>query len=274
MEYVEFLRVRRVCSIFASCVAVIAIFAIATMIYSSIGTTGTGESVGVTIGDATDMKHHKLTSYLQTQSIPLGLLLGFAGYVAIVVATVFASSLNKENDGLDYVFVKPIRREIIAMRYAATDAVGILAMFAFTIVAELVSLAIAHLFGRIVIDAHAFWVGALGLGVAFMWYGILQAITATYRGKGGTIVAFSWGFFILLTSAGYFTFLGPLFLGLVHVLNFVNPIAYFSQLVSHGGDYKANSVLGLGLEARVLVVWAIALVGTTIAANVWKRVEA
>ena len=274
MEYVEFLRVRRVFVIFATIIVVIAILVIASIMYSSFETSVSGGSAGVIISNTSHNGRHKLSSYLQTQTIPLGLLVGIAGYVAIVVATVFASNLNKENDGLDFVFVKPIRREILAMRYIAIDAVAIVAIFSFTIAIELVSLAITHLFDRIVIDSPAFWVGGLGLGVAFMWYGILQAVTATYPGNGRTIVGFSWGFFLILVGTGSLTMLGPIFLGIVHVLNSVNPIAYFSQLVSHGSTYEVNSVLGLGLEARVLVVWTIALTGMAIAAISWKRVEA
>ena len=274
MEYVEFLRVRRVLTIFATFVAVIAILAIATIVYSSIATTGKDTFVIGSIGDKSPTESHKLSSYLQALPIPLGLLLGIASYVAIVVATVLASSLNKENDGLDFVFVKPIRREIIAMRYFATDIVGILAIFAFTIAAELISLALTHLIYRVSIDARAFWVGGLGLGVAFMWYGILQAVTATYKGKGGTIVGFSWGIFGVLAGVGSLTMLGPIFLGIVHTLNFVNPIAYFSSLVSSGSTYKVNSVLGGPLEAHACIVWVIALGAMAIATISWKRVEA
>lgn len=273
MEYVEFLRVRRVLTIFATFVAVIAILAIATIIYSSIATTGKDTLVGVSIGDKSPMESHKLSPYLQALPIPLGLLIAIASYVAIVVATVFASSLNKENDGLDFVFVKPIRREIIAMRYFATDIVGILAIFAFTIAAEFISLALSHLSHRISIDARAFWVGGLGLGVAFMWYGILQAVTATYKGKGGMIVGFSWAIFGVLTGAGSLTVLGPIYLGIVHTMNFANPLAYLSSLASNGSTNNVGSVLGGSLEAHACIVWVIALGAMAIAAISWKRVE-
>lgn len=274
MEYVEFLRVRRVFTIFAASVAVIAILAIATIVYSSVGTTGKDTYVGFSIGDKLPTESHKLSSYLQALPIPLGLLVAIASYVAIAVATVFASSLNKENDGLDFVFVKPIRREIIAMRYFATDIVGILAIFAFTIATELITLALTHLFQRISIDARAFWFGGLGLGVAFMWYGILQAVTATYKGKGGAIVALSWAIFGGLTGAGSLTMLGPIYLGIVRTLNFANPLAYLSSLVSNGSTYNVGSVLGGPLEAHACIVWVIALGAMAIAAVSWKRVEA
>ena len=135
-------------------------------------------------------------------------------------------------------------------------------------------LALLHALDRIVVDAQAFWIGALGLGVAYMWYGVLQAVTASYRGKGGTIVGFSWGIFGVLVGVGSLTFLGPIFVGIVHVLNLVNPIAYFSGLFSRGNSYEIYSVLGIPLEVRACAAWAIALVGIMIATFSWRRVEA
>lgn len=274
MEYVEFLRVRRMFTIFASVVSAIAILVFASIVYSWFIATSKGH-VGISFSDTSHLKHRDLNEYLQTVTIPLGLLLGIASYVTIVFATFLSSSLNKENDGLDFVFVKPMRREVIAVRYIATDIVGILAIFAFALVAlEIVPLALLHVVDRIVVDARAFWVGGLGLGVAFMWYGILQAVTATYRGKGGTIVGFSWGVFGLLTGIGSITLLGSTLLNIVHVLNLVNPIAYFSGILSHGKGYEIDSVLGIPLEGRVFMVWAIACVSIAIATFSWRRVEA
>ncbi len=271
MEYVEFLRVRRAFTIFALIVVAFALIVIASAVYSSIGKG----HVLVEFGDTPNAKSHDLATYFKTLTIPLGLLLGLAGYIAIVFASVLASSLNKERDGLDYVFVKPIRREEMALRYIATDIVGIVAIFASSVVIELATLAVMHVFDRIVIDSRAFWVGGLGLGVACMWYGILQAVTATYRGKGSTIVGISWGIFGLLVGIGSITALGPVFSNFVHTLNLINPIAYFSRIVSGGGGTSdVDAVFGLSLEARVCFVWAIAWAGMAIAAFSWRRVEA
>ena len=273
MEYVEFLRVRRVFTIFALFVAVIMLLVIADIVFTWIQ-GGSISSFGLSTHDTSHRNHSNLFTYSATSRVPLSILLGIASYMAIVVATQFASSLNKENDGLDYVFVKPVRRELMAMRFIAIDIGGILAIFAFTFAAELVPLALLHAVDRIVIDARAIWICGLGLGVAFMWYGVLQAVTASYRGKGGTIVAFSWGIFVALAGLGYVSALGPIVLGVVHVLNFVNPIAYFSGIVSHVGTFDIDSVLGIPIVARVPIVWAIAFLSLAIAAISWKRVEA
>lgn len=274
MEYVEFLRVRRVFTIFASLVMAIAIVVFASIIYSSMNDTANGH-VSVSIGTTTHIEHIGFGTYFRTLKIPLGLLLGVASYVAIVFATILASSLNKENDGLDYVFVKPIRRETIAMRYLATDTAAIFAIFTFVVVVlELVPLALLRVLDRVVVDAQAFWVGGLGLGVALMWYGILQAVTATYRGKGATIVALSWGVFGVLVGISSLTMLGPIVLGIVHVLNLVNPIAYFSGILNRGDMYEIDSALGIPLEVRACIAWVIAFTGMALATSTWKRVEA
>jgi len=38
---------------------------------------------------------------------------------------------------------------------------------------------------------YAFGVLFLALGFSLLWYGVLQVVTAGYRGRGGTFVGFS-----------------------------------------------------------------------------------
>lgn len=270
MEYVEFLRVRRVITIFALFVTVISLLVMASIVVAWV--RGGFISFFITTHDMAHPTHHNLV--MASSSFPLSTLLGIASYLAIVVATQLGSSLNKENDGLDYVFVKPVAREVIALRYMAMDIGGILAIFAFTFVAELAPIALSHDLDHIVFDARAFWFCGLGLGVAMMWYGVLQAVTASYPGKGGTIVGLSWAVFVVLAGLDFVSALGPIVLGVVHVLNLVNPIAYFAGSVSHIRTYDADWVLGLPLEARACIVWTIAMLSLALAANSWKRVEA
>ncbi|GAC1544562.1 MAG: hypothetical protein NVS3B16_12700 [Vulcanimicrobiaceae bacterium] len=271
MDYVEFSRVRRALAIYTILVAIGAIIAIASIHAASVANFG--GHVSIVIDQQSERKLSPQDAMAQLR-FPLGLILGLCGYCAVVMATIFASSLNKENDGANFVFVKPISRERLALRYMAIDAAGILGAFAIACLATFVSLAVLGMLDRVVGDPRAFWVGGLGLGIAFMWYGIMQALTAAYRGKGGTIVGFSWMVFGILVGVPSWTFSGPVAAGIARALNLFNPIAYFSGLVAskHGGA-TAESVTGLALEPRVAIVWAIAFVACALATQIWKRVE-
>lgn len=170
-------------------------------------------------------------------------------------------------------FTKPISRERLALQYMAIDAAGILSAFALACGAIFGAVAALGFMGRIYGDTQALWIGGLGLGIAFMWYGIMQAVTASYRGKGGALVGWSWAVFGVLGFAQSATYLGPIVGAGVRVINLFNPIAYFSGLVSSGRTASAQSVLGLALEPRVAIAWCIALVGCALAIRIWKRVE-
>ncbi len=250
MEYVEYLRVRKAFFVFAVIVAAVTVLIVVSVFAATHGALG---------GHVVVNGRHVGASEMQSPPIPLGVLLGIAGYAAVVFATICASSLNKEHDGLNFVFVKPVPRSVLALRYVAVDAAGILAAFAYALlVIEVFPLASFGLLRDVYVDGRAWWVGGLGLGVAFMWYGLLQAITVQYRGKGGTIVGFSWAFFAIMVTVPALTFLGPIVGKLVFVIELFNPLAYFTAIADHPSGYLVSSILGFALETRVALVWAIA----------------
>lgn len=271
MDYVEFARVRRALTIYAIIIALAAIVTTASI--DAAASPDFSGHVSIVI-DSQTKDTISARDALGHFAIPLGMVFAIAGYCAVVMATIFASSLNKENGGANFVFVKPISRERLALQYMAIDATGIVIAFAIACLATFGTLAGIGKLDRIALDGDAVWIGALGLGIAFMWYGIMQAVTASYRGKGGGLVGWSWVVFGVLVAAPSATFLGPAVLALVRVLNVFNPIAYFSALVSSGSTVTVQSVLGIGLEARVAIAWCIAAIACALAINIWKRVEA
>ncbi len=271
MDYVEFTRVRKAITIFATVIALATIVAIFSIHAASVGTLDGHATLVIDSGKPQTLSAREALAHL---SVPLGLILGIAGYCAVVMATVFASSLNKENDGAHFVFVKPIARERLAFAYFAIDAAGIVSAFAIGCIGGFGTLAALGLLGHLTTDANSYWIGALGIATAFMWYGILQAITAGYRGKGGSLVGGSWAVFGGLTALPAATFLGPGVVQIAKILNVFNPIAYFSGLVSSSRGVSVESLIGLPIEARVFVALGFAIVGCAVSIRQWKRVEA
>ena len=163
-------------------------------------------------------------------AVPLGVLFGIAGFVAIGFATILGTSLNKENTLGGFAFTKPISRERLALTYFAVDAGGIVAMFLYVVLFEFIELAILGIGDRVVVDPNAFAVLAIGLGAAAMWYGLLQAVTSALRFPGGMFIGIGWGVFITLIPLSLFMGFGPVFHALVMALNYLNPLAYYSGL--------------------------------------------
>jgi len=272
MDYVEYARVRRALVIFTIVVASIAIVTIiGPHIVSSVA-GGAGSWTKVRIYT----KHSRsMGDALAHVGVPLALLLGIAGYGAIAFSTFLASSLNKENAFASFVFTKPVSRQRLALSHMAIDTLGIVSAFAIACVA-IVSTSIASgWFDRITFDPSALWIVLLELGVAFMWYGILQAITASYRGKGGSLCGWSWALFGIAMTLNQATFLGPILGPLVRAFNFVNPLAYAPSIIDdHRGGAVVSTYMGASLGTPSAIAWAIACIACVLAIVLWKRVEA
>ncbi len=274
MSFVEFLRVRRAFYIYAAIVA-----AIMAIIVISIHFAGHGANVHISVGTGGDVgpgTHARGRAQHGIDSIPLGLLLGLAGYFSAAFGTVLASSLNRENER-GFAFTKPVSRARLALSYMAVDVVGIVAAYVYALfVFCLPPLASIGLLRAIVRDSHALGILFLVLGFSLLWYGVLQAVTAGYRGRGGKFVGFSWIVFLVLVQLASVNVLGPIFHGIVMLLNIVNPFAYVTGITSHsnlGGDTIVNSVFPLSIEARAAITWCLAAAGCAVAIAAWKRVE-
>lgn len=251
MEYVEFRRARKSLTIFAF-VAV-------------------GLLILVFVGNAIWSVGHGGVTHVR---VSLGSIFGIAGYCAIVCATALSTSLSKENDGVDFVFTKPISREHLALRYMAIDAGAILIAFVGACVVAFGTLAALGLLGHLTSDGQPYWIGALGLGIAFMWYGLLQAATASFTGNKGMLVGGIFAIFGVFGGLSSVSFGGPAAHAVLHVLNVFNPLAFSFALVETLGFTTVGSVIDLPIAPCVAVASAFGALGCVIAIQLWKRVEA
>ena len=260
MAYVEFLRVRHALIVYAAIVLTLAAAFVVSFDLTFAGRTGS---------DA-----------LRNVHVPLGLLLGIAGYASVAFATVLAASLNADRGG--FAFTKPVSRARWAASYMLVDVAAILAAYTVALAgAVLLPLMTIGLIAHVYVDPHAAGIGLLGFGIALMWYGLLQAATVAYPGSGGRIVGLSWGAFFMLVTLPGATFLGPAFHAVVTALNVVNPVAYFSSLTSGANDSNstrasyavARSVFAWSTEARAATTLAIGLAACALAAALARRVE-
>jgi hypothetical protein len=192
---------------------------------------------------------------------------------------VIGTSLNKENDGVEMVWTKPIERGLLAVRYIALDFGAILAAYAVAVVLCLLALGSFGLLKYLVVDDRTLPTLIIGLGVAIMWYGLMQALSSWQRGgRGGMIIGLSWAAAFVLASLAEATAGGglPLLHSLVIALDVVNPLAYFSSYALSGYGAHVSPVLPqalAGTTMRELATWSIGIVCCAAAVAGWKRLE-
>ncbi len=203
-----------------------------------------------------------------------GILFGVGGYSAMIFGTVIAPSLNKENDGVEMVWTKPIARERIAVSYVLADLIGIVVAGTIAMAVMIAHMMIVHHQFSFAADPRGASIGILALGVAFMWYGLLQVATCWYSGRAGMVVGLSWGVFAILAGLSHVP--PGAFHTLVMLLNVINPLAYLTSInitLSNPAGYVETSVFSFELGTRIVIVWIIAFASMAGAVFAWRRLE-
>jgi len=250
MVYVEFLRVRRTLTWHVGILAAITLL----ILYF-------GHDTMVNVNG-----HSELVSGM---TVPLGQLSVVAMFFATIYASSLGSSLNRENQVRDISWTKPIPRGLLAAQYIVTDVAAIALLFALTMLAVIV--AILRLQFVPVFDATLVPQLALGLGVAVMWYALIQLITFWFppgaRSAGGILwpVAFV---AIALAKAP-----GPLGIA-ARALDVINPIAYLDGVISTSTGVHQESLWQWPVEDRALIVWLFAALFCAIVIALWPKKEA
>jgi len=185
--------------------------------------------------------------------------------------------LNKENDGVEMVWTKPVARERLAAAYIAADLVAIAASYVIALALALLLIASLGQLGAIQPDEKWIQTLLLTFGIAFMWYGMLQALTSWQIGRGGISIGLSWALFsFVLPAVIILTMRTPGLHEIVLALSLLNPLAYLSSSSSHihigisagGQTYVPNDVW-----VRISMTWGLGVLGSLIAITGWKRLE-
>jgi hypothetical protein len=191
-------------------------------------------------------------------------------FASLAFATGVGTSLNREHETAALSWTKPQRRSLSAIQLFLVDLGGIgifyLISWAFIVLALIMFRA------RPAVDADFPTMLLLTLGIPVMWYGLAQAATggAPIAGRG-IVAGFLWPVALGLSVLRWIG--GPIG-NVLHVLNVINPLAYFSSLRTTPHGVVVSAFWMYDIQSRVLVVWllAIALLGVT--TFVWTRREA
>ena len=140
----------------------------------------------------------------------------------------------------------------------------------------LVPFAEVGLLGRISFEPASLAPVAIGLGIAFMWYGLIQAVTATLRGGAGLVLGLSWGVFGVFQALQNLTTdqVPDVVVFLIHAFNVINPFMYLSEAFGGFHDKPGHDQpLDPQYLQSLAIVWLVAIVALAIATVQRKRME-
>jgi hypothetical protein len=273
MAFVEFLRVRNALKIFAIIVACIVLSVDFSIWYGIQHSHGLHHHFHGTLQES-DSSPQQITSLSDLHfDIPLSIILGTAGFAAMIFATIVTTSFNRENGRGGFAFTKPISRERLGLTYIGIDLAAMATAFAFVVALGFVSLAFFGIAGKVRIDPLAFDIAADGFGAAFMWYALLQAVTAMRVSGGGLILGLSWPFFLLALGMYNFDLFGPIFHAAVAAVDLLNPLAYFGFSSHSDENVQLTNIFGFSPATCIAITWSVAVAACGVAIAGWKRLE-
>jgi hypothetical protein len=266
MIYVELLRAYRALAVFTVVIAACTLLAVA----------GVAQARG-----------HIVVEDTHGGGIAVAALVIGAVYVGLAVAIALGNTLNRESATVAIAWTRPIPRRRTALEFVAVDLAAIAIAIAIVFAALVAILAAAGILSLVHNTRGLLESVVAGVGMAFMWYGLLQAATAGLDPRrGGAIRGLSAPVFVIL--AGLMTLrLPPALHGIIVAINVVNPFAWYSGTSPHGvgifigtgssaaAQMQAHRLFSGVPEPLALVVpWIIGAIAVALAIRLWTRREA
>jgi hypothetical protein len=204
-------------------------------------------------------------------NIPWVALLGGAGVVAAVLATVLGSTLATENDHLEVAWTRPRSRTQYATALMIVDGIGIVIaqLIAFALVATAVAVFAKE--SKLISGADDALNVVRFLLFPLAWYGLIVAFSAQMRGRAGMVQGLIWPIALALAALTAAP-LPDIWHRIFATINMINPMAYITY-----HEHGAQIITGSALPNVVLGVTALALmvVASWFAATYqWRRLQA
>lgn len=211
------------------------------------------------------------------QDVLMDPMLILASVPALVMASMLAGTLNRDQSHLAYVWTRPIPRARIALTYVLIDAAAILLSYGFVVAVVMAVLAVPPQ-NHVIPDADTGAILARSILVPLMIYAIVEIATSWIPQRFQSAIGIFWGAAwatLILAELNL-----PFPLGqLLRLLNLLNPIAYFPSYQGHGvnvqmGPEELPHIPTIAFDLQTLLGYAICLVALIVATYNWKRMEA
>jgi hypothetical protein len=207
------------------------------------------------------------------QDVSFDGVLIFAGFFAMIMASMLGATLNRDGSHLPYIWTKPVARERIALTYMAIDVLTILASFGVIVAVCSIVLAIPPQ-NPLKFDDLTGAILARTLAVPLMLYGIIEVSTSWTPMRLGAAGGIIWPVSLAVEFLAAINLpfpLGQIF----YVINVFNPIAYLSGL--HGSSHvqvTPSEALPFDFTTQTILAFCIFVAGCVIATYNWKRMQA
>ncbi|HTJ28602.1 MAG TPA: hypothetical protein VMA36_20785 [Candidatus Limnocylindria bacterium] len=267
MEYVEYLRDRRILRNYAIVLLAGFVLGMASLIS---GTHGTIRIQG--------------TSHRGT--IDVSGVLAACSFLTFIIATVVAPGLAAQVSTLAIAWTRPLSRAAVAWRFIVVDLAAIVTAYLMVLATVLLFVAVFHSLVTVQLqdtgsaaslndlmsvrfDApQMVAVAARGFGCTLMWYGLVTLVSVRFPERCGMIAGLSWVAFLVLGGLWNASF-PPLIHGLIVALNYLNPIAYFGNF---GSDVQ-QQIIPLSGTLRTLIAWCIGIAALAGTIRLWSTRE-
>lgn len=200
--------------------------------------------------------------------------------IALIVATIVAGVLAKENDGhLEMAWTKPYSRETYALAAFGVDIAAIVASELMTIVVLVLCALLFSATPSLRTSGDTLWFVGMAIFGPVAWYALLTGASASLKRGPGLILGLGWVVAVIVPSlakalegVSHISAVGAAFYGIFRTIAYIDPITYLS--FSFNEHSYTRSLLGLSFEANVGILALLALVYLTLSVLQWRRVEA
>lgn len=207
------------------------------------------------------------------QDIPFDGVVAFAGFMATIMASMLAATMNRDGSHLAYMWTKPIARERIAFVYLVVDILAIVAAFAIIVTICALVLAIPPR-NHMVFDQYSGAMAARSLALPLMLFGVVEVCTSWTPTRLGAAGGLIWPIGFAVEFLAEINLPAPL-TQIFHALNIINPIAYFPEVhVMHHVTITSSTALPFDFNGQTYLAFGIFVVACIIATYNWKRMQA
>jgi hypothetical protein len=208
--------------------------------------------------------------------VPLPYYFAIAGLVGLIVATIFGSTLARENDGhLEIALLKPVSRLRYSLGVIGVDLVGIVAAQTMTVVALIIGQSMYEV-PHFDVQGTSLLFLLIVLLHPFAWYAMLNAATASLKRGAGAIIGFSWPVTFLVVILTHIplgdSVLGQTLHSIFWTVSRIFPVSYAS--VTFSGKDSVISGNPWAYTPQISMLAILALVYGVLTVVQWRRVEA